>query len=112
MTVNGARPPYQQVVQDLRVKIESGQLKPGERIPSQRAIAEEYGIATMTASKALKALCDDGWANSVPSLGVFVANPLPTSETPEGSLKQEVDELRSMVGDLARRVERIEEAER
>ncbi len=107
MTANGVRPPYQQVVHDLRTKIESGQLKPGDRIPSQRAIADEYGIAPMTASKAIRTLCDEGWANSVPSLGVFVADSLP-KEAVLDPLRQEVDELRSIVTDLSQRVERIE----
>ncbi|MFB7723146.1 GntR family transcriptional regulator [Nocardia sp. NPDC056100] len=106
---NSARAPYQQVVDDYRTKIETGQLKAGDRIPSQRAIADEYGIAPMTAAKAVKALCDEGWTKSVPSLGVFVADSIPAAAS-NHSLQEEVSELRSMVTDLARRVEQIESA--
>ncbi|MEU0545021.1 winged helix-turn-helix domain-containing protein [Nocardia sp. NPDC005978] len=102
-----ARAPYQQVVDDYRRKIESGQLKAGDRIPSQRAIADEYGIAPMTAAKAVRALCDDGWASAVPSLGVFVADDIPAGAS-AASLRDEVSELRSIVTDLTRRVEQIE----
>lgn len=109
MTANGVRPPYQQVVQDIRTQIESGQLKPGDRIPSQRALADEYGIAPMTATKALRALCDEGWAYSVPSLGAFVADSAPSVDAGD-SLQEEVKSLRSAVNELTRRVEQIEKA--
>ncbi|WP_081769219.1 GntR family transcriptional regulator [Nocardia nova] len=110
MTANGAHPPYQQVVQDIRAKIKSGHYPLGGRLPSQRAISDEYGIAPMTAMKALQALCDDGWAYSVPSTGTFVAESLPSGEESSGSLKEEVDNLRSVVNDLVQRVQRIENA--
>jgi GntR family transcriptional regulator len=103
---NGGRAPYQQVAWEMRKKIEAGIWKPGDRIPSQRAIADEYGITPMTAAKAVRALCDEGWAVSTPSVGVHVSDPLPTGST--GSLADELRELRSQLDDLAQRVDRIE----
>lgn len=84
--------PYQQVAASIRAKIESGELKPGEQISSTRALAEEYGVAPMTASKAIRALSDEGWTKSVPSLGVFVAETTPASPTDLAKKVAELDE--------------------
>ncbi|MCX4097300.1 GntR family transcriptional regulator [Nocardia sp. alder85J] len=107
-TPKGATAPYLQVVADIRKKIESGQLRPGDRIPSQRTIATDYQVAPMTASKAIRTLCDGGWATSVPSLGVFVSEAPPASEAASvEELRDEVRELRDLVTGLTARVDRI-----
>jgi GntR family transcriptional regulator len=107
---DAGRTPYQQVVAAIRRQITAGHLKPGDRLPSQRALADQYQIAPMTAAKAVRALCDSGWAVSAPSYGVFVTEPPKTEPPPNdpGSLADQLDELRLMVHDLARRIERIE----
>src|SRR5689334_12274558 len=53
-------PPYLQVLTHLRRQIESGEVKPGERISSARQLAEEWGISRPTAAKALSALQAEG----------------------------------------------------
>ncbi|WP_328411236.1 GntR family transcriptional regulator [Nocardia sp. NBC_00403] len=103
---NTGRAPYRQVVGDIQKKIKSGELKPGDRISSQRALADEYDIAPMTAAKAVRTLCDEGWTFSTPSLGVFVSDSIPAEQ--DHSLADEVRDLRSRISDLAERVERIE----
>lgn len=107
---DSGRTPYQQVVADIRRQITAGQLKPGDRLPSQRALADQYQIAPMTAAKAVRALCDSGWAVSAPSYGVFVTERTktePPADHPD-SLADQLDELRLIVADLARRIEQLE----
>ncbi|WP_327075676.1 GntR family transcriptional regulator (plasmid) [Kitasatospora purpeofusca] len=65
-------PPYLQVVQELRQRIVSGELKDGDRLPSVRQIAETYAIAQATAMKVLAALRADGLAESVVGVGTVV----------------------------------------
>jgi DNA-binding transcriptional MocR family regulator len=38
-------PPYRQVANELRARIESGDLAPGARVPSITTLMQEYGIA-------------------------------------------------------------------
>lgn len=65
-------PPYLQVVQELKARIINGDLKDGDRLPSVRKIADEWGIAQATAMKVLAALRADGLAESVTGVGTVV----------------------------------------
>lgn len=101
---------YQQVVAAIRRQISAGHLKPGDRLPSQRALADQYQIAPMTAAKAVRALCDSGWTVSAPSYGVFVterANTQPPQDD-SGSFADQLEQLRLIVSNLARRIEQLE----
>ena len=55
-------PIYQQIRNQVVAAIASGELKPGERLPTVRALAEEAGINMMTASKAYQLLKAEGYA--------------------------------------------------
>jgi GntR family transcriptional regulator len=46
------QPLYRQLVDQVRRMIASGNLKPGETLPSVRALAEEHAVNPMTISKA------------------------------------------------------------
>jgi len=65
-------PPYRQVAAILRARIESGELAPRQRLPSIAGLVQEYGIARMTAAKALKVLVDEGLAETVAGWGTYV----------------------------------------
>ena len=54
-------PIYQQIRNQVVTAIASGELKPGERLPTIRALAEEAGINMMTASKAYQLLKAEGY---------------------------------------------------
>lgn len=49
----GAEPLYRQVYERFRNAIAQGTLKPGDRIPSARALARELGVARGTVEVAL-----------------------------------------------------------
>ena len=53
-------PIYQQIRDQVVVAIASGQLVPGEKLPTIRTLAEETGINMMTASKAYQLLKAEG----------------------------------------------------
>ncbi|MEU3978437.1 GntR family transcriptional regulator [Streptomyces bacillaris] len=65
-------PPYLQVVKELKARIVSGDLKDGDRLPSVRDIAQQWGIAQATAMKVLAALRADGLAESQTGVGTVV----------------------------------------
>lgn len=57
--------------------IESARLQPGERLPSEREMAETVGISRQTLRKVLSSLEDEGVVKSEPGRGWFVqAHPL------------------------------------
>lgn len=68
-------PRYRQVAAIIRTRIESGELQPGQPIPSQNTIMQQYGVARMTAHKALGVLVDEGIVVVVPGVGALVARP-------------------------------------
>jgi DNA-binding GntR family transcriptional regulator len=68
-------PPYLAIAAALRARIESGELPPGVMLPSITRISQEWGVAKVTAAKALKELRSEGLTRSVPGWGTFVAGP-------------------------------------
>lgn len=71
------KPPYLRIAADLRRRIGDGELRPGDRVPSTRALVREWGVAMATAAKALATLNDQGWVRAVPGSGTVVADRVP-----------------------------------
>ncbi|WP_308164720.1 GntR family transcriptional regulator [Nonomuraea sediminis] len=65
-------PRWVQVYEDLKAKIESGELAPGDQVPSVLRLQEIYGIATATGQKVHRALRRDGLIRTEPGMGSFV----------------------------------------
>ncbi|MEV8314580.1 TetR/AcrR family transcriptional regulator C-terminal domain-containing protein [Streptomyces sp. NPDC059900] len=70
-----ADPPYLRIAGDIRRRIDSGDLAPGDPVPSTRCITREWGVAMATATKALAALNQEGLVRAVPGVGTVVAEP-------------------------------------
>lgn len=51
---------YKEIADDLRRRIDGGEYSPGERLPSERDLAESYGIAQGTMRQALGVLRNEG----------------------------------------------------
>jgi GntR family transcriptional regulator, arabinose operon transcriptional repressor len=67
-----AQPKYQRLKEHLIGEMLSGRLKPGQALPSEQALGEKLGIATMTVRQAMTALQNDGLVRRVPRQGTFV----------------------------------------
>ncbi|WP_327361192.1 MULTISPECIES: GntR family transcriptional regulator [unclassified Streptomyces] len=65
--------PYARIAAELRRRIEAGELRPGDRVPSTRAITQRWGVAMATASKVLALLAQEGLVRAVPGVGTVVA---------------------------------------
>ena len=80
--MTGANPPYLRIVAEVRGRIESGELRPGDRVPSARRITQEWGVAIATATKVLATLRQQGLVRTVPGVGTVVADARPVAPHP------------------------------
>jgi GntR family transcriptional regulator len=69
----GELPPYFQVAGWLRSRIESGDLRPGDVLPSEKELQDLTGLARITVRKAVKVLRDEGIVRTVAHRGSYVA---------------------------------------
>ncbi|GAA3884875.1 GntR family transcriptional regulator [Saccharothrix violaceirubra] len=65
--------PYRRVAAEIRDRIATGALRPGDRVPSTRAITREWNVAMATATKVLTLLRQEGLVESS-SAGTVVAS--------------------------------------
>lgn len=75
-------PKYLDLCQQVEEQIESGELKPGDRLPSFTQMREQYGATTATVERILRTLEKKGLIRREPSRGTFVT--ARTSATPRG----------------------------
>jgi DNA-binding GntR family transcriptional regulator len=66
------RPPYARIAGHYRSQIGSGELSPGDLLPSIRAIADAWNVSTATADRAMKLLRDEKLVNGIPGVGTEV----------------------------------------
>ena len=55
-----ADPPYEQIRAQIAAQVASGELAPGTRLPSVRALAQQLGLATNTVARAYRELEHSG----------------------------------------------------
>jgi GntR family histidine utilization transcriptional repressor len=72
-TLDGQGPLYLQIKRAIAAPILSGNLLPGERIPSEHELMDHFGAARMTVNRALHALGEDGLIRRHRRRGTFVA---------------------------------------
>lgn len=70
---NSPVPRYHQLKEILRERIRSGELKPGDLVPSERELSETFGISRMTARQAITELVNEGVFYREQGKGTFVA---------------------------------------
>ena len=66
-------PIYEQICRQIKGAIASGKLRPGEPLPSIRALARDLRISVITTKRAYEELERDGFLENVPGKGCFVA---------------------------------------
>ncbi|GAA2823963.1 TetR/AcrR family transcriptional regulator C-terminal domain-containing protein [Crossiella cryophila] len=68
-------PPFRRIAAELAGRIAAGELLPGDRVPSTRAVMREWGVALATAAKALDLLRQQGLVETHPGAGTVVRTP-------------------------------------
>ena len=67
-------PLYLSISDDFRSRIMNGELKPGDKLPTQRELAQQYNTTLMTIRQALEVLTSESLIQAVHGVGTFVAN--------------------------------------
>jgi GntR family transcriptional regulator len=67
-----AEPMYKEIAQDLRDQIESGALGPGQQLPTEIELRDQYGASRNTIRDAIKRLTSLGLVETRPGQGTFV----------------------------------------
>jgi DNA-binding GntR family transcriptional regulator len=70
-------PDYQRVVEGITQLIKSGQLKPGDKLPTYAQLADEYKVSVTTTQVALRLLRDRGLVEGHQGKGTYVAESAP-----------------------------------
>jgi len=83
LETNTSVPLYRQLMDQVRRGVASGQLKPGETLPSVRDVAREIAVNPNTISKSYNLLEHDGVLTRQRGQGMVVAGP---PDTPEALL--------------------------
>jgi predicted kinase len=73
MTEPTSDPMRWKIARELRAEIESGQRRPGDKLPSSRAFAERYGVSVGTVNQAMEVLGREGLIASRDRSGRVVA---------------------------------------
>ena len=87
---NSNVPIYRQLVDQVQRLAASGRLKPGERLPSVRQLAEELAINPMTVSRAYNLLEQDGLLERRRGIGMVLRG---DSQTRDELILPAVDNL-------------------
>ncbi len=70
---SSGKPIYEQITDQVKEQILSGVLAPDQAMPSMRLLAKELHISVITTKRAYDELERDGFLDTVPGKGCFVA---------------------------------------
>lgn len=65
---------YEQIVEQVEHAILKGELKPGDQLPAERELAEQFGVSRTAVREAVKALREKGLVEAFSGRGTFVTN--------------------------------------
>ena len=68
------KPIYEQITEQIKNKVVSNELKTGELLPSIRTLAKDLRISVITTKNAYDELEKEGFVETVPGKGTYVAN--------------------------------------
>ncbi len=87
-------PIYMQLVERIKMMVASGQLQPGQQLPTMRQLAADLRINYNTVGRAYTILDQEGVISTQQGRGTFIASRLREEQLQEMRL----DKLRSMLG--------------
>jgi GntR family transcriptional repressor for pyruvate dehydrogenase complex len=65
---------YEQIVQQIEESILKGALKPGDQLPPERELAQNFGVSRTAVREAVKALREKGLVEAYSGRGTFITN--------------------------------------
>ena len=66
-------PLYEQIYKHILADIEKGELQPGDRVPSEKELSDQYSVSRITSKRALQVLEQQGFVDRARGKGSFVA---------------------------------------
>ncbi|MCI0714368.1 MAG: FadR family transcriptional regulator [Chloroflexi bacterium] len=65
---------YEQVISQIEANIEDGTLNPGDKLPPERELGEQFGVSRTVVREAVKALRQKGLVRIYPGKGTFITD--------------------------------------
>lgn len=96
-------PLYQKLKNLIVARIQRGEWRPGQKIPSETELVNQYRISRMTVNRALRELSAGGHLVRVQGVGTFVAKPKPEASLLK--IRSIADEIQERGGAYTNRVE-------
>jgi GntR family transcriptional regulator len=97
---SSGKPIYEQITSQIKNDIITGELKPGDALPSMRLLAKELRISVITTKRSYNDLEQEGFIETITGKGSFVAD-RDISIIREGSLRM-AEEYLSKAVEIAR----------
>lgn len=76
----------QRIEEEIGAEIREGKLQGGDKLPSERELADRFNVSRMTVRRALQTLLGEGLIVSYPVRGYFVANTLERLKEHQGEM--------------------------
>lgn len=92
-----SRSPYLKIADEIRRMIRTGEVEPGGRLPSGKALEERFDVAPMTVRHALDELKAEGLIYAVQGRGTFVR-----SDVDPGAILTTSEDVTDLVAALGR----------
>jgi len=90
-----------EVVSKLQQQIEAGKLKKGDKLPSEPALMQQFGVGRSSIREAIRILSNTGLVRVKQGLGTFVemqnGTPVPWYKRLESSTSQDLNEVRQLL---------------
>lgn len=96
-------PVYRQLMEQIKFHVASGVLRPGDEIPSTRALSAELGVNPMTISRAFSLLEEEGVLERRPGLPLVVR-----SRGPAGRRATQKAQLRKVLTPVVTRIRQLD----
>ncbi|MCA1557829.1 MAG: GntR family transcriptional regulator, partial [Acidobacteria bacterium] len=100
LSKNSEVPLREQLVTQVVLGVLSGDLQPGQRLPSTRELARRFHIHSNTVSAAYRELAERGWVEMRKGSGIYIRAQAGIGALPETAL--ELDQLIAVFLNLAR----------
>jgi GntR family transcriptional repressor for pyruvate dehydrogenase complex len=65
---------FEQIVEQIEGSIREGKLKPGDQLPAERDLAQQFGVSRTAVREAVKTLCEKGLVEAYSGRGTFVTS--------------------------------------
>ncbi len=102
-------PPFEQLRQQIAERVLSGELRPGDRLPTVRRLADELSLAPNTVARTYRELESDGMLEGRGRAGTFVSDDH-ANNAAKAAARAYADTVRSLGLDVADAVALVQRA--